>query len=73
MADKNQILQDKGLSASDALRIVQVHSRDNGRTPMQWNDSAYAGFTSADSAVLRHLTIQYAPAVFRFFLFAFSG
>ena len=44
-----QILQDKGLSASDALRIVQVHSRDNGRTPMQWNDSAYAGFTSADS------------------------
>ena len=44
-----QILQDKGLSAADALRIVQVHSRDNGRTPMQWNDSAYAGFTSADS------------------------
>lgn len=44
-----QILQDKGLSASDALRIVQVHSRDNGRTPMQWDDSAYAGFTSADS------------------------
>lgn len=44
-----QILQDKGLSASDALRIVQIHSRDNGRTPMQWNNSAYAGFTSADS------------------------
>lgn len=31
-----QILQDKGLSAPDALRIIQVHSRDNGRTPMQW-------------------------------------
>ena len=31
-----QILQDKGLSASDALRIIQIHSRDNGRTPMQW-------------------------------------
>ena len=33
------ILQDKGLSASDALRIIQIHSRDNGRTPMQWDDS----------------------------------
>ncbi len=43
-----QILQDKGLSASDALRIVQIHSRDNGRTPMQWDDSEYAGFTAAD-------------------------
>ena len=44
-----QILQEKGLSASDALRIIQIHSRDNGRTPMQWEDSEYAGFTSADS------------------------
>lgn len=45
-----QILQDKGLSAADALRIVQIHSRDNGRTPMQWDATRYAGFTDADSA-----------------------
>ena len=40
-----RILQDKGLSASDAFRIIQVHSRDNGRTPMQWDDTPNAGFT----------------------------
>ena len=44
-----QILQDKGMSPDDALRIIQVHSRDNGRTPMQWDDSKYAGFTAEDS------------------------
>lgn len=44
-----QILQDKGMSPSDALRIVQVHSRDNGRTPMQWDDTKYAGFSAEDS------------------------
>ena len=40
-----QILQDKGLSASDALRIIQIHSRDNGRTPMQWTGGENGGFT----------------------------
>lgn len=44
-----QILQDKGMSPDDALRIIQVHSRDNGRTPMQWDASRYAGFTAEDS------------------------
>ena len=43
-----RILQEKGLSASDAFRIIQIHSRDNGRTPMQWDDTKYAGFSSED-------------------------
>ena len=41
-----EILQRKGLSQADAYRILQIHSRDNGRTPMLWDDSTNAGFTT---------------------------
>ena len=37
-----------GLSDKQALRFVQKFSRDNARTPMQWNASPNAGFTSAE-------------------------
>lgn len=40
-----RILQEKGLSEADAYRILQIHSRDSGRTPMQWTDGENAGFT----------------------------
>lgn len=40
-----EILQQKGLSKEDAFRIIQIHSRDNGRTPMQWNGENHGGFT----------------------------
>lgn len=40
-----QILQEKGLTEADAYRILQVHSRDNSRTPMQWSAGEQAGFT----------------------------
>ena len=40
-----RILQEKGLSEADAYRILQIHSRDSGRTPMQWTDGKNAGFT----------------------------
>lgn len=40
-----QILRDKGMSAESAYQILKVHSRDNSRTPMQWNGGPNAGFT----------------------------
>lgn len=32
------------------LDIINLLARDNSRTPVQWDDSAYGGFTSADGA-----------------------
>ncbi len=42
-----RILQEKRLTEGDAYRILQIHSRDNGRTPMQWEEGANGGFTDA--------------------------
>lgn len=41
-----QILQEKGLSRENAYQILQIHSRDNSRTPMQWSNRQEAGFTT---------------------------
>ena len=41
-----KILQEKGLTESDAYRILQIHSRDNSRTPMQWEVAQHGGFTA---------------------------
>src|SRR5699024_362209 len=42
-----KLLED-GVSEEEALTIIQEKSRDNGRTPMQWNDSEHAGFTTGE-------------------------
>lgn len=40
-----RILRENGHSEEDALHILDVRSRDNSRTPMQWSDENNAGFT----------------------------
>ena len=41
-----RILMENGKSSEEALQILAERSRDNGRTPMQWNDHHAAGFTT---------------------------
>ncbi len=41
-----QILRDKGMSEESVYNILKVHSRDNGRTPMQWTGDSQGGFTT---------------------------
>ncbi|MCP8617922.1 alpha,alpha-phosphotrehalase [Salirhabdus salicampi] len=37
--------KEEGMSDEDILAILKQKSRDNSRTPMQWNDGKNAGFT----------------------------
>jgi trehalose-6-phosphate hydrolase len=41
-----KILLEEGKSSEEALHIIGERSRDNGRTPMQWDGSEQAGFTT---------------------------
>lgn len=41
-----RILQEEGATPEEALHVVEERSRDDGRTPMQWDASEGAGFTT---------------------------
>ena len=41
------MLLDQGKSPEQAFKIIQAKSRDNSRTPMQWDASENAGFSTA--------------------------
>ena len=43
--DQYQVSLDAGLSPEEALKVISVYSRDNARTPVQWNSEKNAGFT----------------------------
>ena len=40
------ILRDKGMEHDEIIKILQSKSRDNSRTPMQWDSSLNGGFTT---------------------------
>ncbi len=44
--DQYNVAIEKGYSDEEALKIINIFSRDNARTPFQWSESENAGFTT---------------------------
>ncbi len=43
-----EILLGEGVTKEEALAMLAVKSRDNSRTPMQWSDEKYGGFSETE-------------------------
>jgi oligo-1,6-glucosidase len=41
-----EFVEEKGMDPQAVLAMIHIKSRDNARTPMQWEAGAHAGFTS---------------------------
>ena len=42
----HELVDGRGMAPADAMALIHSRSRDNARTPMQWDDGPNAGFTS---------------------------
>ncbi len=44
--DQYHVARETGLSDEEALKVCEKMSRDNARTPVQWDNTEHAGFTT---------------------------
>jgi oligo-1,6-glucosidase len=61
-----QAVGQEGRSPEDVLTVLRARGRDNARTPMQWDDSPHAGFTTGTPWLAvnpNHVEINAAAAV----------
>lgn len=53
------ILKEEGVEEDEIIKILQSKSRDNSRTPMQWNTDKNGGFTSGEPWIAVNKNYKY--------------